>query len=131
MKTIVSILLLILPLFVSAQQDTIKIPAPVAKEIVKDLVKCDSTKAELSLTKEQLSLTQLQSQLKDSIITEHVNKGILYEGRIENMQAKFDTQALFVKDLQKQNKKLKAKLTFTKITMGAIILTMGYLFITK
>lgn len=131
MKHLYTLLLILIPVLAAAQQDTIKIPAPVAKQIVKDLVKCDSVKAELSLTKEQLHYTQLQSQFKDSIITGHVNKGILYEGRIENLQAKFDTQALFVKDLQKQNKKLKVKLLFTRITLSAGIGVLTYMYIRK
>ena len=46
------IILAFLPIFGYAQQDTIKIPAPVAKLIVKDLVSGDSAKAELKLCNE-------------------------------------------------------------------------------
>jgi hypothetical protein len=126
------IILAFLPLFGKAQtQDTIRIPAPIAKLIVKDLVSGDSAKAELKLTNENVILLEKKVTLKDSIISEHVQKGIMYEKRIQNEQLKFDAQGLWVKDLQKQNKKLKVKLTFTKIVGTAVAGTLTYLYITK
>jgi len=126
------IILAFLPLFSKAQtQDTIRIPAPIAKLIVKDLVSGDSAKAELKLSTITISLLESKVTLKDSIISGHVQKGIMYEERIKNEQLKFDAQGLWVKDLQKQNKKLKVKLTFTKIVGTAIAGTLTYLYITK
>ena len=115
----------------SQSQDTIKIPSPVAKQIVKDLVSGDSAKAELKLCNEHVTLLESKITLKDSIISGHVQKGIMYEDRIKNEQLKFDAQGLWVKDLQKQNKKLKVKLTFTKIVGAAVAGTLTYLYITK
>ena len=123
-------ILLFLPLF-GKSQDTIHIPTPIAKQVAKDLVSGDSAKAVLELTKEQLTLTEDKVVLKDSIISNHVQKSIIYEERIKNEQLKFDTQANWVKDLQKQNKKTKAKLTFTRITFTGIIVGLTYLYITK
>ena len=126
------IILAFLPLFSKAQtQDTIRIPAPIAKLIVKDLVSGDSAKAELKLSTITISLLESKVILKDSIISGHVQKGIMYEERIKNEQLKFDAQGLWVKDLQKQNKKLKVKLTFTKIVGAAVAGTLTYLYITK
>ena len=122
------------PVFAFAQtapQDTVKLPAPVAKQIVKDLVSGDSAKAELKLVNEQVVLLNQKIVLKDSIISGHVQKGSMYEERIKNEQLKFDTQGLFVKQLQKQNKKLKVKLVFTKITLGGVIGGLTYLYFTK
>jgi hypothetical protein len=125
------IILAFLPLFAKAQQDTIKIPAPVAKQIVKDLVSGDSAKAELKLCNDNVTLLTQKVILKDSIIAGHVQKSILYEERIKNEQAKFDAQGLWVKDLQKQNKKLKVKLRFLQVTGTAIIGGITYLYFTK
>jgi hypothetical protein len=111
--------------------DTIKIPTPVAKQIAKELVSYDSLKAVHVLTEEKSSLLELKVSFQDSIIAGHVQKGIMYEERIKNEQLKFETQGLWIKDLQKQNKKLKVKLTFTKITLSAIIGGLTYLYITK
>ena len=106
MKQILTILLIILSLSSKGQhvptydslgnvtyytEDTIHLPYSVAKQIAKELVGCDSTKAILELTKEQLTLTENKVVLKDSIISGHVQKGIMYEERIKNEQLKFDT----------------------------------------
>lgn len=123
-------ILLFLPLF-GKSQDTIHIPYHVAKQIAKELVSYDSTKAVLELTKEQLTLTEQKVVLKDSIISNHVQKGIMYEKRIKNEQLKFKTQGKFVDILKNENKKLKVKLVFTKVTLSAIIGGLTYLYITK
>jgi hypothetical protein len=119
-------LLLCLPLLVKSQ-DTIKIPTPIAKQIARDLVSCDSIKALHALTIEELILTQDKLILKDNIISNYVDKGIMYEERIQNEQSKFKVQGMWVDDLRKENKKLKVKVLYTKISMGAIIGFLGYL----
>jgi hypothetical protein len=121
-------LLLCLPLLVKSQ-DTIKIPTPIAKQIARDLVSCDSIKALHTLTIEELILTQGKLILKDNIISNYVDKGIMYEERIQNEQSKFKVQGMWVDDLRKENKKLKVKVLYTKISMGAIIGFLGYLLI--
>ena len=145
MKKLLLFILLSIPVLVKSQTvtynsarnvnymvvDTIKLPYPVAKQIVKDLVSGDSAKAELKLSTITISLLESKVILKDSIISGHVQKGIMYEERIKNEQLKFDAQGLWVKDLQKQNKKLKVKLTFTKITLGGIIGGLTYLYFIK
>jgi hypothetical protein len=125
------IILAFLPIFGYAQQDTIKIPSPVAKQIVKDLVSGDSAKAELKLCNENVTLLEKKVTLKDSIISGHVQKGMLYEERIKNEQLKFDAQQLWVDQLRKDNKKLKAKLIFTRILGTAVVGGLGYLYLTK
>jgi hypothetical protein len=125
------LILFILPLFSYAQQDTIKLPVYVAKQIVKDLVSGDSAKAELKLTNEHVVLLNQKLDLKDSIISGHVQKGIMYEDRIKNEQLKFDAQQKWVDQLRKDNKKLKVKLRFIQITGTAVIGGLAYLYITK
>jgi hypothetical protein len=130
MKYLLIILINISALSIKAQ-DTIKLPVSVAKGIVRDLISGDNAKAELKLANEQNVLLNQKTTLKDSIISGHVQKGILYEERIKNEQLKFDTQSLWTKDLQKQNKRLKVKLRFIQITGTAIIGGLTYLYITK
>lgn len=126
------ILFTLLPLLGNAQtQDTIKIPAPVAKQIVKDLVSGDSAKAELKLTVDHVQLLEQKITLKDSIIAGREKQLVLCDERVLNEQKKFDVQSLWVKDLQKQNKKLKVKLRFIQITGTAIIGGLTYLYVTK
>jgi hypothetical protein len=130
MKNLLISIALLLPIFVKSQ-DTIRIPTSTAKTIVKELISCDSIKAIHQLTEEQLVLTESKVAVQDQIITSHIQKETLYEERIKNEQQKFNVQSKWVEDLRKENKKLKAKLLFTKITMGAIISGITYLYITK
>lgn len=125
------IILAFLPLFTNAQQDTIKIPTPVAKQIVKDLVSGDSAKAELKLCNENITLLEKKIVLKDSIISGHKQQLVLCDERVTNEVKKFDTQGLWVKQLQKENKKLKVKLRFIQITGTAIVGGLTYLYLTK
>ena len=126
------IILMLLPMFGNAQtQDTVYIPSHVAKQIVKDLISGDSAKAELKLCNENVTLLEKKVTLKDSIISGHVQKGILYEERIKNEQLKFDAQQLWVDQLRKDNKKLKAKLIFTRLLGTAVVGGLGYLYLTK
>ena len=126
------IILMLLPIFSNAQtQDTVHIPTHIAKQIVKDLVSGDSAKAELKLCNENVILLEKKVTLKDSIISGHIQKGLLYEERIKNEQLKFDAQQLWVDQLRKDNKKLKAKLIFTRLLGTAIVGGLGYLYLTK
>jgi len=126
------IILMLLPIFGNAQtQDTVHIPVYVAKQIVKDLVSGDSAKAELKLANEHIDLMHQKINLKDSIISGHVQKGLMYEDRIKNELLKFDAQQLWVDQLRKDNKKLKAKLIFTRLLGTAIVGGLGYLYFTK
>ena len=119
-------LLLCLPLVVKSQ-DTIKIPVPIARQIAKDLTVCDSVKAVHELTKEQLILTEDKVILKDSIIVSFREKCSMYDKMLMNEQEKFKVQGMWINDLHKENKKLKSKLLYTKITLGAGIGFLAYL----
>jgi len=130
MKQLIILIAFLLPVAIQAQ-DTIKIPAPVAKQIVLDLISGDSAKAELGLVQQQLTLTNKVVVLKDSIISSYIQKCNIYDERITNEQAKFNVQGLYVNQLEKSNKKLKVKLIFTKIISGAIVGSLGYLYLTK
>jgi hypothetical protein len=129
MKKLLFILLLS-PLFTLAQ-DTIKLPSPVAKQVVKDLVSYDSLKAVHTLTVEQLTLTEKKVEIQSNIIRAHEAKFILCEQRVEAEQGKYKVMDNWVKDLQKQNKRLKVKLRFIQITGTVIAGGLAYLYITK
>jgi hypothetical protein len=119
-------LLLCLPLLVKSQ-DTIKLPVPAARQIAKDLTICDSVKAVHELTVKQLTLTEDKVVLKDSIISSFKEKCIMYDTMLANEQKKFEVQGRWVEDLRKENKKLRVKLLYTKISMSAVAIFLGYL----
>ena len=123
-------ILLFCPLFTLAQ-DTIKLPTPIAKQVVKDLVSYDSLKAVHALTIQQLTLTERKVDVQSNIIKAHEEKGIMYEQRIKNEQEKFVVQGKWVEDLRKQNKRLKVKLRFIQVAGAAVGGILTYLYITK
>ena len=127
-KIIIAVLLT--PVFCKSQ-DTVKIPVPIARQIVKDLTICDSVKAILELTTKQLILTEDKVVLKDSIITKYEQKCLMYDTMLINEKQKFVVQGDWLKTIRKENRSLKIKLLYTKISMSAIIGVLGYLFITK
>jgi hypothetical protein len=114
-------------------EDTIKLPFSIAKKITRELVGCDSAKAILDLTKDQLALTEQKVVLKDNIISNYIQKEVLYEQRISNEKEKFNIQGVYVKRLEWDNKKLRIKLTLWKIGFSAGVATavLGYLYLTK
>jgi len=128
-KTLILILFL-LPAF-GISQDTVKIPVPIARQIVKDLTICDSAKAILELVTKQIILTEDKVVLKDSIITKYEQKCSMYDTMLINEKQKFTVQGDWLKTIRKENKSLKVKLVYTKITLSTIIGVISYLFITK
>jgi len=130
MKQLLIILAFILPV-VAKSQDTIHIPTNVAKTIARELISCDSAKAILTLTKEQLTLTENKVILKDSIISNHVKKEDVYKQVITNQDQKFELQGQWVTELTHQNRKLKAKLTFMQIATTIFVGILSYIYVAK
>ena len=130
MKYILIILFSLFSLSIQAQ-DTIKIPTPVAKQIVKYLVSGDGAKVELKLANENISLLEKKVVLKDSIINVWNYKGGIYEQQLITEKEKYKIQGQWVEDLRKQNKQLKTKLKFTQILGIAVASGLTYLYITK
>jgi hypothetical protein len=112
-------------------EDTIKLPFSVAKKVVKDLVSCDSAKAILDLTKEQLVLTETKVIIKDSIISNHIKKEDIYKQVITNQDQKYELQGQWVSELRSQNRKLKAKLTLMQIFTTVFVGLITYIYVAK
>lgn len=132
MRKLLFLIAFIIPI-VAKTQDTIKIPVPVAKQMVKELVNCDSSKAMLEITKYQLLLTEQKIELKDNIISNYIVKDSMYEDRIKNEQQKFNVQGTYVKRLEWDNKKLRLKLTLWKATfsLGVAGTIFAYFYLTR
>jgi hypothetical protein len=126
------ILILLLGFATSSQaQDTIKLPTRVAKQIVKELVSCDSLKAVHELTIQQLMLTENKVSAQDSMITVYKQKSTDYAKEISAEERKTELWQGQFKIVAKKCKKLKTNLTFTRITLTGIIGFLSYLYITK
>lgn len=125
------ITLLVLTVTVVKSQDTLRIPYPAAKQVTKDLISGDSAKAELILNTQQLTLTEQKITFKDSIITNHVQRGIMYDRIIINQDQKFELQGKWVTQLENTNRALRAKLTFTQIISTIFVGLLVYIYAAK
>ena len=92
---------------VPCKEDTIKLPVPIAKSIIHDLISGDSAKAELKLTKELLDSTEKKVVLQDSLITKWQNKYIVCDNNLRNEKTKFELQGQYVTQLEHNKTKLK------------------------
>lgn len=130
MKQILIVVFLLVTV-AAKSQDTVKLPAHVAKQVVKDLVVCDSVKAEHEITKQLLILAEKESSAQNIIIDEYKKKTLDFLAQISAEEQKTAIWQDQYKDLAKKNKRLKTTLTITRITLTGIIGFLGYLYITK
>ena len=97
------------------------------KQIVKDLIKGDSSLALLKLSEKQLEIAEEKLALKDSIIAVYKLKEKNYINQVDNEKQKIEGWQEQFGLLQKENKKLIAKNRFTKLISSLIIGSLVYL----
>lgn len=122
-----------------------KIPINAAKELAKDLIKCDSVSADNANLKENGSLLILNNQLlssnlklKDSVIANrdttieiYKKKDTSYLNIIDLKNIELTKSTDLNKSLAKSLKKEKVKNTFNKIIGSAALAVVGYLALFK
>ena len=109
----------------------IKIPVPVVKNIVVDLVKGDSAKAQLKLANYHISELEKKSQTQDSMITSYVKLDQGNKEIIKGLERKFEILEGEFKSVSKELRKQKIKSKFTNVLGSTSILTLLVLFIVK
>jgi hypothetical protein len=112
---------------IPCKEDTIKIPFHVAKQIAKDLIVGDSTKAVLYQVKQELNLTTKISFQKDTIITKCKDKNTLYEDRLREKDVKFTVMETRANQLEHDNTILKRVTKGVLIGASAIIILLSIL----
>lgn len=112
-------------------QEFIKIPVPVVKRIVVDLVKGDSAMAQL--TQANLHITELEtkSQMQDEMISTFKTVDENNKKIIDGLERKIVILDVEFKTVSKELKKLKVKSKFTNLMSSGVILTLAYFLITK
>lgn len=116
---------------VTPTTEFIKIPVPVVKNIVLDLVRGDSVFAQLKQSNLHISQLEQKTKTQDSIIVSYKevdinNKEIIgkLERKVEILQGEFKT-------VSKELKKQKVKSKFTNLLSSGTIITLLYFVITK
>lgn len=112
-------------------QEFIKIPVPVVKRIVVDLVKGDSAIAQLTQANLHIAELETKSQMQDDMIStfrtvDENNRKIIdgLERKVVILEGEFKT-------VSKELKKQKVKSKFTNLLSSGTILTLAYFLITK
>jgi hypothetical protein len=132
-KLIVLILLLLTSLSSFSQTDTtkVRISTPIAKLVIKDIIKGDGCIIELKLTQEKLFKTEEREKEKDSHI-------FLLEDKDKNnnfMMVKKDVQLKtsyeLSDNLRKELKEQRTKIFFWKVGAYVGIITSTYLLLLK
>lgn len=112
---------------VPCKEDTVKIPFHAAKQIAKDLLIGDSTKAVLYQVKQELNLTTKASLQKDTVINNYKTKGLLYEDRLREKDVKFTVMETRANQLEHQNTILKRVIKGTIVGAGILVLLVSIL----
>lgn len=126
-----------MPLILFSQTDTDSIPInkvislTIAREIVKDLARCDSIKVELDMANGLIIENNNKSILKDSIISIYKEKEIRYLDFIKNQSQKYELLESTKKYLEDSLRKEKTKNTINQIFIGLSILGLTYSIIFK
>jgi hypothetical protein len=131
MKKILFITSLVLSSLSFAQKpmsvaEEICMPADVAKKVMMDLSRLDSTTAVLQLEKSENQELKRKIVLQNNIIVALEQKNDMSQQIINKTNEKFQIVDNINKDLTSENKKLKRKNTITQIIAGAIIGVLTY-----
>jgi len=116
---------------VTQNQEFIKIPVPVVRKIVVDLVKGDSAIAQLHQSNLMIKQLEAKTQVQDSIITSYKQVDANNKKIISNLERKVEIVETEFKVVSKELKKQKIKSRFTNLLSTGTIVTLLYFVITK
>ena len=112
-------------------QEFIKIPVPVVKRIVVDLVKGDSAIAQLTQANLHIAELETKSQMQDDMISTFRTVDENNRKIIDGLERKVVILEGELKTVSKELKKQKVKSKFTNLMSSGTILTLAYFLITK
>ena len=125
-----------LPLIVFSQTDTDSIqtksfPISIVKDIVKDLIRCDSLRNELYTVNELLIENEKKKLINDTIIITFYEKELRYLDMIKNQNEKYLLLEKNINVLQANIKKDKFKNSINQFLIGIGIMGLTYSLIFK
>ena len=135
-KLYLLILLTWLPLIVFSQTDTDSIqtksfPISIVKDIVKDLIRCDSLRNELYTVNELLIENEKKKLINDTIIISFYEKELRYLDMIKNQNEKYSLLEKNINVLEANIKKDKFKNSINQFLIGIGIMGLTYSLIFK
>jgi len=135
-KLYLLILLTWLPLIVFSQTDTDSIqtksfPISIVKDIVRDLIRCDSLRNELYTVNQILIENEKKKLINDTIIITFYEKELRYLDMIKNQNEKYLLLEKNINVLEKNKKKDKFKNNINQFLIGIGIMGLTYSLIFK
>jgi hypothetical protein len=120
------------PLPVSSSDTTqVCIPAPIAREVAKDLLRYDGCKEEIKLLLSKIDKIQDISKVKDVMIVMHEEKDKNSEYIISQLELQIQQYDKMSDDLHKELKGQRTKSFLWKAAAFIGVITTSYLLITK
>jgi hypothetical protein len=120
------------PLPVSSSDTTqVCIPAPIAREVAKDLLRYDGCKEEIKLLLSKIDKIQDISKVKDVMIVMHEEKDKNSEYIISQLELQIQQYDKMSDDLHKELKSQRTKSFLWKAATFLGVITTSYLLITK
>lgn len=116
---------------VTPTTEFIKIPVPVVKRIVIDLVRGDSAMAQLQQSNLQFAELEKKSKIQDSMIVVYKTVDVNNQKIISNLEKKVEIVEREYKTVSKELRKQKVKSRFTNLLSSGTILTLVYFLISK
>ena len=116
---------------VTQNQEFIKIPVPVVRKIVVDLVKGDSAIAQLHQSNLMVKQLENKTKVQDSIIVSYKQVDVNNQKIISNLERKVEIVETEFKSVSKELRKQKIKSRFTNLLSSGTIVTLLYFVITK
>jgi hypothetical protein len=125
-----------LPLIVFSQTDTDSIqtksfPISIVKDIVRDLIRCDSLRNELYVVNELLIENEKKKLINDTIIITFYEKELRYLDMIKNQNEKYLLLEKNINVLEANIKKDKFKNSINQFLIGIGIMGLTYSLIFK
>lgn len=111
--------------------EEICMPSDVAKKVMMDLSRLDSTKVVLELEKSENGELRKKIELKDNIIVALEEKNDMSQQIVNKTNEKFQIVDNINKDLTTEVKKLKRKNTIIEIVSGVLVSALTYGLIMK
>jgi len=116
---------------VTQNQEFIKIPVPVVRKIVVDLVKGDSAIAQLHQSKLMIKELENKTKVQDSMIVSYKELDANNNKIISNLERKVEIVETEFKSVSRELKKQKIKSRFTNLLSSGTIVTLLYFVIAK
>jgi alpha-amylase/alpha-mannosidase (GH57 family) len=116
---------------VTQNQEFIKIPVPVVRKIVVDLVRGDSAIAQLHQSNLMIKQLENKTKVQDSIIVSYKQVDENNQKIISNLERKVEIVETEFKSVSKELRKQKIKSRFTNLLSSGTIVTLLYFVITK